>query len=388
MMDYSKWVRECLKAFTSYDKKLLIHLLFKSKITGSPSNQALRDSIQAILEGEFEVSEGESALWVIFLAEHIDARSRKHQIFRHLNLAYQSLVKIYKEDDQGYLHIGILKLYSAKLLKEGSKISNLKEVLNSLRMLISACQCNTPLPNSQVIGLYFSINIAFRASFRLNNLQHIASLLRIVNSEFSKFPPLTKYPKSEQVEFKFYEGRYHIYENNIIQAEQCLDFAFTKCSSRSMKNKSIILRYLIPVKAIRSKIPSQNLLEKYGLGAYGDMLNSVKQGNIKEYNEYLRVNQYKHIQQGIIVIMDSLKLLVYRNLFKKVHAILRENQITMSTFARALKAIGVTDVSLLEIECIFINLIFNNWLKATINSPSKIVIFRDTTPFPKITNSF
>ena len=128
-----------------------------------------------------------------------------------MNLAFQSLVKIYKEEEEGYRHIKIVQIYSNKLLKEGTKASNIKEVINSFRMLISACQSNKPPPDSQVIGLYFSINITVKASFRLNNLQHVVSSLRIVNSQYSRYPSLSKYPKSQQIEFKFNEGKYNIY---------------------------------------------------------------------------------------------------------------------------------------------------------------------------------
>lgn len=383
-MEYKKWVKDCLKAFISYDEGLLKSLLFSAKILLTDKTQEVKRAIEGILTQEFEVNEGEITVWVTFLTEHIDARSRKHQIFRHLNLAFQSFVKIYKEEDEGYRYLGTLKLYALKLIKEGTKISSLKEVLNSLRMLLSACQSNKPLPDSHVVGLYFAINAAFKTSFRLNNLQHVASFLRIVNSEFSKYPNLAKFPKAEQVEFKFHEGRYHIYEYNIEQAEQCLDLAFANCLKSSRKNKKIILKYLIPLKVLSGKFPSQGLLRKYGLEGYSDILESIKKGDVSQYLQYLKANQSLHIQQGMLIIMDSVKLIVYRNLFKKVQKIISGDQISLIKFVKALNVIGVNDTNLLDVEGIFMSLIYNKWVKAVINSPDKIVIFRSKNPFPKI----
>jgi COP9 signalosome complex subunit 12 len=385
-MDYKKWARDCLKAFIDYKEDALNKLLFKTNISNAPKSSELKLSIQDILINEFEVQEGENAVWVNFLTEHIDATSRKHQIFRHLNLAFQSLAKIYKEEDEGYLYINTIKIYASKLLKEGTRISNLKEVVNSLRMLISACQSNKPPPKSQVIGLYYAINITFRASFRLNNLQHVASLLRIVNSEFSKYPVIRAYPKSQQIEFKYYEGKFHIYENNIEQAEECLNYAFSKCYNKNPKNEHIILTYLIPVKALTGKFPSAWILDKYELGEYKEMIAVIKQGNIKEFNKNLQKNQFSYIQKGILVIMNALKYLVYRNLFKKVYKILKLSQIEIGAFVNAIKVIGV-DISLLEVECIFNNLIYRNWVKGCINSVSKVIVFKEPNPFPKIVNN-
>ena len=299
-----------------------------------------------------------------------------------MNLAFQSLVKIYKEEEEGYRHIRIVQIYSNKLLKEGTKASNIKEVINSFRMLISACQSNKPPPDSQVIGLYFSINITVKASFRLNNLPHVVSSLRIVNSQYSRYPSLSKYPKSQQIEFKFNEGKYHIHENNIEEATECLDFAFKYCHKDSVKNKKVILKYLIPLNLLKKKFPTDQLLSRHSLDNYKDLVKIIKQGDVSRFNKYLQENQYKFLQQGILLVMESLKMLVFRNLFKKVFSILGETQAKMQSFQKALAGIGA-NLSIFEVECIFNSLIEKNWVKGQINSPLKLIIFRENNPFPK-----
>ena len=89
------------------------------------------------------------------------------------------------------------------------------------------------------------------------------------------------------------------------------------------------------------------------------------------------------------MIMDSLKLLVYRNLFRKVYniAIKRDNKLPIEIYKKALKIIGIEDMSLLEIEGIFNNLIYNGWLKAIIDSPNKMIYFKTQSPFPKVANN-
>ena len=281
--------------------------------------------------------------------------------------------------------MSIIKSYSKKLFTEGIKNSTLGEVINSLRILISSCQVTKPPPYSQVIGLYFALNMAFRTTFRLNNLQNFTSLLRIVNNPHSKLPSLISYPKAQQVEFKYYEGRFHIYEQQLNEAEECLNFAFQICDKDSFRNKRLVLRYLIPVKAYKGIFPTQALLIKYKLQDLGEILTSIKQGNIELFNRSLELNQNKFIQQGIYIMIENLKLIAYRNLFKRTVKILGGFQIKLSSFLTALAVAGVKSISLLEIECILANLINKKWIKGYISSAQKTVVFSKVDPFPKIT---
>ena len=46
----------------AYDQKTLENLLFKSKISGIPSNNELRASVEEILSSDFEVKEGDASV--------------------------------------------------------------------------------------------------------------------------------------------------------------------------------------------------------------------------------------------------------------------------------------------------------------------------------------
>ena len=313
--------------------------------------------------------------------------TKKLKLFGHLNSAYQSLVKLYKEEERGYAYINIVKTYSKKLFIEGIKTNNLSEVINSLRILISSCQVARPPPCSQVIGLYFALNMTFKASFRLNNLQSFTSLLRIVNNEHSKLPSIENYPKAQQIEFKYYEGRFHIYEQELNEAEECLNFAFQACDKESFRNKRLILRYLIPVKAYKGKFPTPALLQKYKLLDLAEILDSIKQGNVFMFDKSLESNQDKFISQGIYVMIESLKLLAFRNLFKRTVKIMQSSQVKLSSFSTALAVAGVKNISILEIECIITNIINKKWIKGYISSSQKTVVFSKLDPFPKITEN-
>lgn len=262
--------------------------------------------------------------------------------------------------------------------------SSLDEVVNSLRKLISACQVNRPPPQSKVMGLYLALVISFKALFRLNTLQTCSSLLRIVASEHSRLPQIEMYPKSQQVEFKYYEGRFLIYDQNVKKAEECLEYAFNHCHKNNIRNKRIILRYLIPVKVGRGKFPTNALLQKYKLQELSEILRCIKTGNIGGYSAAINANQDKFIQQGIYIMMETLKILAYKNLFAKTLAILQKTQISLSYFITAIKASGVEEVEMGEVECILANLIYKKWIKGYMSSAKKILVLSKEVPFPRI----
>ena len=383
-MDFNRWLNETIVSFMNYVESDLIRLLLNTKIHNIPKGSSLKSTLETIINKGVRQEDDKSVL-ITFLIEHLTAISKRLKNFKHLNLAYQSLVKLFKEEEQGYAYMSIIKSYSKKLFTEGIKNSTLGEVINSLRILISSCQVTKPPPYSQVIGLYFALNMAFRTTFRLNNLQNFTSLLRIVNNPHSKLPSLISYPKAQQVEFKYYEGRFHIYEQQLNEAEECLNFAFQICDKDSFRNKRLVLRYLIPVKAYKGIFPTQALLIKYKLQDLGEILTSIKQGNIELFNRSLELNQNKFIQQGIYIMIENLKLIAYRNLFKRTVKILGGFQIKLSSFLTALAVAGVKSISLLEIECILANLINKKWIKGYISSAQKTVVFSKVDPFPKIT---
>ena len=63
-------------------------------------------------------------------------------------------------------------------------------------------------------------------------------------------------PMSQKVTYRYYVGRLNLYEDNYDGAEENLEWAFKNCLDTAFHNKRCILRYLIPVKLYRAKLPS------------------------------------------------------------------------------------------------------------------------------------
>jgi hypothetical protein len=49
-----------------------------------------------------------------------------------------------------------------------------------------------------------------------------------------------------------------------------------------------------------------------------DVANALKDGNVRQFNVALKQNETTFIKNGVYLILEKLRMLLYRNLFKKV----------------------------------------------------------------------
>jgi hypothetical protein len=107
-------------------------------------------------------------------------------------------------------------------------------------------------------GMLNIVNQLFKIYFRVNKLHLCKPLIRAIESSSLK----DRYPKSQQVTYKFYVGRKHMFDNDFRTAENYLTYAFEHCHRKCTGNKRAILIYLIPVKMLLGHMPTQAILRK------------------------------------------------------------------------------------------------------------------------------
>ncbi|ELT92327.1 hypothetical protein CAPTEDRAFT_210790 [Capitella teleta] len=101
-------------------------------------------------------------------------------------------------------------------------------------------------------------------------------------------------------------------------SEEYLTFAFEHCHRAAQQNKRLILIYLLPVKMLLGQMPKQSLLRKYDLLQFADVATAVSSGNLRLLNDAMEKSHAFFIKCGIYLILEKLKIITYRNLFKKV----------------------------------------------------------------------
>lgn len=81
----------------------------------------------------------------------------------------------------------------------------------------------------------------------------------------------------------------------------------------------MILQFLVPVKLLLGVMPSPQLIDAYALHEYTGLTDAIRCGNLRLFNEYLDKYQEQFIQQGVYLLIEKLRLVVMRNLIKKVY---------------------------------------------------------------------
>ena len=205
---------------------------------------------------------------------------------------------------------------------------------------------------------------------------------------------------------RYYVGRKYMFDNNLKEAEEYLRYSFEHCHRDSLDNKKLILIYLIPgntlhlarrkypyeiklmlliaVKMLLGQMPKQSLLKKYDLQQFTGVMEAVKEGNLYNLNKALEDNERTFIKWGIFLILEKLKIITYRNLFKMVTLLMQSHQISVEAFTTALKMMKVEDVDNDETACILANLIYQGRIKGYISFQHNKLVVSKQNAFPPL----
>ena len=314
--------------------------------------------------------------------------------------ATREFVKCFKNDEYGaWMTPAIYRIVDDARMRadeadralraRGEKAAKLADVGSTL-MLVYRAVSQTSAPEKKASQLYV-VNTLFRIYFKLNTLHLCKNLINAVN--LPTFLPFEQFAKSEKVTYNFYVGRLAVFEDAYERADQHLTYAFEKCHAQATKNKRLILQYLIPVRLILGSLPTQKLLLAYDVREFSDIVEAMRRGDARLLNSALDDGEATFIKQGTYLILEKLRMSVYRTLFKKVHAIHGElepakaNQLALSKFQIALKFCGA-DVDVDEVECIVANLIFRKFIKGYISHKNRVVVLSKIDPFPSLKTVF
>ncbi|XP_077300020.1 PCI domain-containing protein 2 isoform X2 [Arctopsyche grandis] len=232
------------------------------------------------------------------------------------------------------------------------------------------------------LGMLNLVNQLFKVYFSINKLHLCKPLIRAIESSAFK----DHFSISQQITYRYFVGRKAMFDSDYKSADEYLTFAFENCHRRSIKNKRLILIYLVPVKMLLGFMPSRKVLQKYDLLQFWELVEAVKQGNLKQIDTVMDKHQSFFIRAGIYLIVEKIKILAYRNLFRKVYLIENTHQIPVSSLQAALKFTGQGDVGLDETQCIVANLIYDGKIKGYISFQHRKVVVSKQNPFPSLSS--
>ncbi|XP_035205836.1 PCI domain-containing protein 2-like isoform X2 [Stegodyphus dumicola] len=236
-------------------------------------------------------------------------------------------------------------------------------------------------------GILNLTNQLFKIYFKVNKLHLLKPLIRVIESSNLK----DMYPIAQRVTYKYFVGQQQMFQSKFKLAEENLSFAFLHCHKDSKRNKRLILIFLITVKMVLGIMPSMYLLQKYGLMQFAELVQAVKDGDLQRFGAALEASEDFFIKWGIRLVLEKLKTIIYRNLFKKVSLLLRTHIIPVSAFKAALnfrKEYEDDDViEDEEVMCILSNLIHDNKMKGYISYQHLKVVLSKQNAFPPLSTS-
>lgn len=247
---------------------------------------------------------------------------------------------------------------------------------------ICASDNRAGIDDSKKWGMMFLINQLFKIYFKINKLHLCKPLIRAIDSSTLK----NDYSTAQRVTYKYYVGRKAMFDSDFKTAEECLSFSFRHCHRSSQKNKRMILIYLLPVKMLLGHMPTLQLLRKYDLMQFADVTKAVSEGNLLLLNEALTRHETFFIRCGIFLILEKLKIITYRNLFKRVYLLLKSHQLPLDCFLVALKMMKVDDIDIEEVQCLLANLIFMGHIKGYISHQHQKLVVSKQNPFPALSS--
>lgn len=157
------------------------------------------------------------------------------------------------------------------------------------------------------------------------------------------------------------------------------------------KNKASILIHLCIAKMHFGYTPSLQVISKYKLTAFYDLLVAIKYGQLYAFDQYVKTIHHKYfLSKGLLLHVETLYLLAVRNLFRQVWLLMnKENKISMEVFARAFEwSNNGEPCDQLECATLLATLISQNRIKAYISYKHMTVVLSKEDPFPRIQQTF
>ena len=114
------------------------------------------------------------------------------------------------------------------------------------------------------------------------------------------------------------------------------------------------------------------------------MAGSVKQGHLRKLDKALDRNSEFFWKYGIYLILEKLKIIAYRNVFKRVILLSGKHQIEISLFQKALNFLQDEETSTEEVHCILANLISDGRIKGYISLHHQKLVISKQNSFPNL----
>ncbi|KAL4961643.1 protein csn12 [Aspergillus stella-maris] len=289
------------------------------------------------------------------------------------------------------------------MLTDFGKNAKTEEAARVLNRMFTLClNDRAPKEESRKWGVYYMTNLLFKTYFKINAVGLSKNLLRALNAQSQDLPDKDLYPKSHIVTFNYFVGVIFFLDENYAEAEEHLAYAWNHCHKSAIKNRELILTYLIPCHLVNTHtLPSKKLLNDFPRleQLFRPLCECIRQGDLNGFDDAMTAGEEEFVRRRIYLPLERGRDIALRNLFRKVFIAggfeeskdgqppIRRTRIPVAEFAAALRigthADARTRVDIDEVECLLSNLIYKGLMKGYIaRERGMIVLSKGGTAFP------
>ncbi|KAI0999330.1 hypothetical protein K3495_g8864 [Podosphaera aphanis] len=279
---------------------------------------------------------------------------------------------------------------------EHEKLEDAARILNKIFQVCLADRA--ALEESRKWGIYYIINLLFKTYFKLNSITLSKNILRALQAYRGDMPTLDAFPMAHQVTFKYYVGVISFLEEAYEEAEKHLTNAWQLCHKNSMRNKELILTYLIPCHLLTTHtLPTLALLKPYPRlqKLFLPLSRCIKRGDLPGFDQALLSGENEFTKRRIYLTLERGRDIALRNLLRKVFITsgfeeakdkntppVRRTRIPVAEFGAAISLGGKEAMENDEVECLIANMIYKNLMKGYIARERGIVVLSRSGAFP------
>ncbi|KAI0638471.1 hypothetical protein C8Q77DRAFT_1091300 [Trametes polyzona] len=265
--------------------------------------------------------------------------------------------------------------------------ANMEEASRILSKAFSSCVMDrqSPIAESRKWGVYYVVGLILKCYFRVRRISLSKNILRAIDAN-PDIPPLSSYPRSHQVTYRYYIGMLGFLNEDFAKAEQELTLAFYNCYTGAHSNQERILTYLIPLRMFRGHLPSRELLTRFPVldDLYTPFITAIRTGDIRTYDATLDRFERRLVDLNLYLTLEKARELCIRGLFRRVWiAADKSTRIPVSMFHAGLQ-LADSEITSDEAECLVANMIFKGFIRGYISHEKQMVVLANTNAFPRL----
>ncbi|KZT29377.1 hypothetical protein NEOLEDRAFT_1128102 [Neolentinus lepideus HHB14362 ss-1] len=395
-LTFSEYLVQLTEALENENGPNLAYLLRPTSPHGKDLVKEFRSPTKQFLsyyEGGIESPWDEIAIQYVLVVHHV-AKKRAAEAFKEHSQLVSLFFRFFTSNSGWTLPalFAILRdlrdlAFDADLQANNQKSDCMEEAARIISKAFGNCVTDrtSAVAESRKWGIYYVVGLVLKTYFRVKRISLAKPILRALQAN-SDIPPLSSYPRSHQVTYRYYVGMLHFLDEDYAQAEQELTIAFYHCHTEAHNNQERILTYLIPLRILRGHLPSKELMERFPAldDLYAQFIEAIRTGDIKVYDEALDKWERRLTELNLYLNLEKGRELCIRGLFRRVWvASQKGTRIPISMFHCALQISGI-DVIQEEAECLLANMIYKGFMRGYISHEKQMVVLANTNAFPRL----